>query len=526
MFLFLAVTQAGCRRMFPRHLLHRLTVLCLVAASALFAQSQFGQRAYADASASPNIVLIMADDLGYADVSCYGGRIPTPHIDALAEQGMRFTDAHTTSSVCTPTRYGLLTGRYNWRSKLKKGVLGGLSPLLIEPGRMTIASLLKEHGYDTGCFGKWHLGMGWAVKPGKEISELSIEPREQVFNVDFTQPVRNGPNSVGFDYYYGISASLDMVPYTFIENDRVVSLPTEDRDFAMMHGRDGRRTRKGPAAPEFDAADVLPTIAHKSVEFIDQRAGAVREGEPFFLYVPLASPHTPILPTGDWQDKSGINPYADFVMQSDWAVGEILAALQKHELSEQTLVVFTSDNGCSPQARFQELAAHDHYPSGPLRGHKADLFEGGLRVPFVVRWPGEVADGALSDELICQCDLLATFAEIVGADLPEEAGEDSISFLRTLRTGRAGNRDHLVSHSINGSFAIRRGAWKLLLCPDSGGWSRPRPGTGQAEGLPSRQLYNLNDDLGEQNNVVGQHSQLADELQALLDRLVEAGRSR
>jgi arylsulfatase A len=485
-----------------------------------------GEACADDAGQRPNIIVILADDLGYADPSCYGGKIPTPHIDRLATEGMRFTDAHTTSAVCTPTRYGLLTGRYNWRTKLQRGVLGGLSPSLIEPERMTIAGLLGQQGYHTGCVGKWHLGMGWAIKPGQEVTELSIEPREQVFNVDFSRPTSSGPHSVGFDYYYGISASLDMVPYTFIENDRVVELPTEDRDFAMMHDRiPDRRTRKGPTAPGFEASDVLPTLAQKSVEYIESRAEDALAGRPFFLYVPLASPHTPILPTPDWQGKSGINPYADFVMQTDWAIGRILESLEEQGLAGQTLVVLTSDNGCSPSAQFDELAEHDHHPSGPLRGHKADLFEGGLRVPFIVRWPGQVTAGTTSDQLVCQSDLLATFAEITGANVPDNAGEDSISLLKTLQTGGPSPRDHLISHSINGSFAIRRGSWKLLLCGDSGGWSQPRPRSAQARDLPPRQLYNLDDDLGEQTNLAGQHAELVGELTALLEQLVANGRS-
>ena len=474
----------------------------------------------------PNIVVILADDLGYADPGCYGGKIPTPNIDRLAEEGMRFTDAHSTSSVCSPTRYGLLTGRYNWRSRLKRGVLGGLSPRLIEPDRMTIASMLKAAGYHTACFGKWHLGMDWVVKPNAEVAELSIERREQVFNVDFTKPITNGPNAVGFGSYYGISASLDMVPYTFIENDHVVSLPTEDRSFLMMHGHDPKRqTRKGPAAPDFEAENVLPVLAKKSVAYIDGLAAEARHGHPFFMYVPLASPHTPILPTPAWQGKSGINAYADFVMETDWAVGEIVAALGRNELADQTLIVFTSDNGCSPQAQFDELAEHDHFPSGPLRGHKADLFEGGHRVPFVVRWPGHVPAGSTSNQLVCQCDILATVAEILEIRVADEAAEDSISFLRTLRTGTAGKRDQLVSHSVNGSFAIRRGPWKLLLCPDSGGWSAPRPGSKQANGLPPVQLFNLDDDLGEQTNLTGQHPEKVRELTDLLEQFVANGRS-
>jgi arylsulfatase A len=302
-----------------------LRLACFVAAALVI----WDAAGAAAADAKPNVIVFLADDLGYADVACYGGKIPTPHIDRLAAEGMKFTDAHSTSSVCTPTRYGLLTGRYNWRSKLKRSVLGGLSPRLIEPGRMTVASMLQDRGYRTACVGKWHLGMDWVIKPGLQVSELSIEPREQVFNVDYSQPITNGPNSVGFDYFYGISASLDMVPYTFIENDRVTSLPTEDRDFLMMHGREqGGRTRKGPTAPDFDAADVLPVLVRKSCEFIERSAEGARSDKPFFLYIPFASPHTPILPTPAWQDKSGMNPYADFVMETDAAVGEILATLK------------------------------------------------------------------------------------------------------------------------------------------------------------------------------------------------------
>jgi arylsulfatase A len=477
------------------------------------------------ADAKPNVIVFLADDLGYADVQCYGGKIPTPHIDRLAAQGMAFTDAYSTSSVCTPTRYSLLTGRYNWRSKLKRGVLGGLSPRLIEPGRMTVAALLQQQGYRTACVGKWHLGMDWVVKPGAEVSELSIEPREQVFNVDYSQPIANGPNRVGFDYFFGISASLDMVPYAFIENDRVTSLPTEDRDFLMMHGREqGGRTRKGPTAPDFDAMDVLPVMVQKCTELLDRWADGARSGNPFFLYVPFASPHTPILPTPAWQDKSGMNPYADFMMETDAAVGQVLAALQRHQLTDNTLVIFTSDNGCSPQAKFDELAAHGHFPSGPLRGHKADLFEGGVRVPFVVRWPGQVAAGTTSSELLCQIDLMATLAEILQVPLPDDAAEDSISFLPVLRGGD-GNRDHLVSHSINGSFAIRQGAWKLMLCADSGGWSAPRPGSKQAANLPPLQLYHLGNDLGEQENLQDQHPQRVQDMIELLERIVADGRS-
>lgn len=483
------------------------------------------------AADGPNVVVVLADDLGYADVSCYGGKISTPHIDRLAATGMRFTDAHTSSSVCSPTRYGLLTGRYNWRSRLKRSVLGGLSPRLIEPDRVTLAGFLQGQGYHTACIGKWHLGMDWKLKPGKEVTPLGIEPREQVFNVEYGAPIANGPAAVGFDYFFGISASLDMVPYAYIENDRVTELPTEDRDFPMMDGRQTGRTRKGPTAPGFDAADVLPMLVRKSVEYIDERA---RSGEsdggrqPFFLYVPLASPHTPILPTPAWRGKSGINPYADFVMESDWAVGQIVAALERNGVAENTLIVFTSDNGCSPQAKFDELAAHDHYPSGPLRGHKADLFEGGHRIPMVVSYPGVTAAGTVSEQVVCLTDIFATVAAAIGVDdLAADMAEDSFSFLTALKgeTSASGVRESLVSHSINGSFAIRRGDWKLMLCGDSGGWSAPRPGSPAAGKLPSRQLYHLGEDLAEQENRIADRPEVAAELLELLENLVAEGRS-
>jgi len=476
----------------------------------------------------PNILLILCDDLGYGDVKCLNpdGKIATPNMDRIAREGMIFTDAHTSSAVCSPTRYGLMTGRYNWRSKLQQHVLGGLSPRLIEPGRLTIASMLKQQGYHTACVGKWHLGMDWVKLPGKEVSELSIETREQVFNVDYSQPIKNGPNSVGFDEYFGISASLDMVPFTYIENDRVVKLPTEDRGFELMGGRGKPMTRLGPAAPGFDDDDVLPDLTKKTIEIIDRRAAAAKQGQPFFIYLPYASPHTPIHPKGDWLGKSGLNPYADFVMQQDHAIGQLLDTLDKHGLTDNTLVIFTSDNGCSPQAKFDELLAKGHNPNHVFRGHKADIYEGGHRVPFLVRWPGRVKAGSKTDQLTCLVDVTATLAEIVGTKLPDTAAEDSVSFLPTLidQTAKSG-RTTLVSHSINGSFAIRDGSWKLCLCPGSGGWSKPLPGAKDAANLPPNQLYDLSVDIGEQTNLQDRHPETIMRLTKLLEKYVANGRS-
>jgi arylsulfatase A-like enzyme len=475
----------------------------------------------------PNIVYILCDDLGYGDVACFNpeGKIKTPHMDSLTKAGMIFTDMHSGSSVCTPTRYGVMTGRYAWRSKLQSGVLGGLSPRLIEPERMTVASLLKSKGYHTACIGKWHLGMDWVKQAGKNVAELNIESPAQVWNVDYSRPIANGPNSVGFDYYYGISASLDMVPYTFIEDNNVVALPTEDRSFAMMVGRTGGMTRKGPTAPGFDAADVLPTLTRKAVEYIDGRA-AETEKKPFFLYLPLASPHTPILPTDEWQGKSGLNPYADFVMQTDWGIGQVLAALDRHKLRDNTLVIVTSDNGCSPQAKFDELLAKGHDPSYVFRGHKADIYDGGHRIPFIAACPQFVKPGTSSDQTLCLTDLLATCADLLGEKLPDNAGEDSVSILPALR-GEAKEPLHeaVVHHSINGSFAIRQGKWKLEFCPGSGGWSAPRPGRDDTSKLPPIQLYDLSADIGEERNVQADHEDVVKRLTALLEKYVADGRS-
>jgi arylsulfatase A-like enzyme len=480
------------------------------------------------AAERPNIVYVLCDDLGYGDLACLNpeGKIPTPHFDRVAREGMAFTDAHSGSSVCTPTRYGILTGRYAWRSRLQQGVLGGLSPRLIEPGRLTVAALLKQHGYHTAVIGKWHLGLDWVRLPGKDVSELAIESPQQVWNVDYAQPFAGGPTALGFDEFFGISASLDMVPYTFLEQDRVTVLPTVEKAFPMMLGRSGGMTRLGPAAPAFEAVDVLPMLTRRAVEYLARRAADARSGRPFFLYLPLASPHTPIVPAPPWQGKSGLNPYADFVMQTDAALGEVLQALDRYGLADQTLVIVTSDNGCSPQARYEELLPQGHNPSYRFRGHKADIYEGGHRVPLLVRWPGKVPPNSRSDQLTCLTDFLATCAEMLGVNLPPDAGEDSVSLWPAL-TGRADRplREAVVHHSIQGAFAIRQGPWKLCFCPGSGGWSAPRPGRDDTRGLPSQQLFHLESDPGEQRNVVAEHPQIVAQLTALMDRYVREGRS-
>ncbi|MEI6780297.1 MAG: arylsulfatase [Verrucomicrobiota bacterium] len=450
----------------------------------------------------PNILYILADDLGYGDMHCFNperGKIPTPNLDRLAGQGMRFTDAHSGSAVCTPTRYGILTGRYAWRSRLQSGVLEGFSPPLIDKERLTVPGLLKQQGYETACIGKWHLGLTFATTGGKTN--------------DLSQPIQDGPTTRGFDYFFGISASLDMPPFAFIENDRFTETPSVEKKWL----------RKGAAAPGFEAVDVLPTLTRKAVDYLGRRSA---EKKPFFLYLALASPHTPIVPTKDWEGKSGLNAYGDFVMQTDWSVGQVVQALETNGLAENTLVIFTSDNGCSPAANVQELERKGHYPSYVFRGYKADIWDGGHHIPFLARWPGRIQPGSVSDQLTCLTDLMATCADLLGIKLPGDGGEDSVSILPAL-LGRATGplREAVVHHSINGSFALRQGNWKLVLCPDSGGWSAPKPGSAEAKKLPSIQLYDMTADQGERANTQRDHPDVAARLTRLLENYVAQGRS-
>ena len=486
-------------------------------ASVLVASMASGRGAQAASQAldRPNIVFVLADDLGYGDVKALNadGKIATPNMDRLAEEGMVFTDAHGSASVCSPTRYSVLTGRYNWRSRLQSGVLDGTSPHLIDPARLTVPALLKQHGYDTAVIGKWHLGMDWVPKAPTTKPFDDVGHSAQAWGVDYTKPIANGPNALGFDYYFGIAASLDMPPFTFIENDHVTALPT----VAKQWGR-----RKGPAAPDFEAVDVLPALVRQAVSYLDAHA----QGGSFFLYLPLTSPHTPIVPSPEWRGRSGISVYADFVMETDWALGEVLRALDRDGLAQSTLVVFTSDNGASPAARFEELAAYGHNPSYVFRGRKSDIWDGGHHIPFLARWPGRVKPGSTSSEIIGLGDLMATCADILGVTLPDNTAEDSVSILpELLGTAHQAPHEAIVHHSVTGRFSIRQGNWKLELCPGSGGTSAPRDSAAERQGLPAVQLYDMATDVGETRNVGAEHPDVVDGLTQLLERYVAAGRS-
>ena len=456
----------------------------------------------------PNIVYILADDLGYGDLTCYNpeSKISTKHIDQLAGEGMLFTDAHSGSAVCTPTRYGILTGRYSWRSRLKKGVTWSYDPLLIDTKRLTVASMLKAHGYHTACIGKWHLGLDWQQHASGKT--------------DITQPVKNGPNDVGFDYFFGIAASLDIPPYVYMENDRATTTAIDTVD-AM----DGKAFwRRGPIGDDFKHVEVLPKLTDKAIDYINQRADTKA---PFFLYFPLPAPHTPILPTDEFTGKSGAGVYGDFVLMVDDVLARVVRALEANGLKENTMVIFTSDNGFAPMAGIKEMHGFGHHPSYIFRGHKADIYEGGHRVPFIVSWPARIKGGTQSNETVCLTDFMATCAGISNSTLPANAGEDSFSLLPALlqEPYEEPLREATVHHSVDGYFSIRKGKWKLAFCPGSGGWSFPNPQEAREEGLPMMQLYDLEADPGEQVNLLDQHPEVVSDLTALMEKYIRDGRS-
>ena len=490
-----------------RHL--RQTALALVLGSAL---------ANADEAIKPNIIIVLADDLGIGDVSPTGPecKIKTPHLQKMADEGITYLDAHSSSAVCTPTRYGLLTGRYNWRSRLARGVLSGTSKHLIPADRATIGHLAKKAGYHTQMIGKWHLGWDWA--------EADKEGRFWQ-NIDFSKPVRNGPDINGFDGYYGHCGSLDMPPYVWVDTGNVTAQP--DRSEGVTRTEDPYGWyRNGPISPDFEIDEVLPHLFDKSVSYIEERAEAAKWGEPFLLYLPLPAPHTPIVPVPPYKDASGINPFADFIMQMDQHMGDLFAALAKAGIDDNTIVIFTSDNGCSDQANFEALAEHGHHPSGGFRGHKADIYEGGHRVPLIIRWPAGIAPGQKTNALACLTDLYATVRDVSGQSAEGDlGGEDSFSLIPTFNGGDKTRRNTLISHSISGHFAIREGDWKLCLAAGSGGWRSPREKDARKLNLPPLQLFNLAKDRGEQNNLVSENPERTDALILLLQKEVSDGRS-
>jgi arylsulfatase A len=491
-----------------RRVVAALTLLGL--AGTAFAQTQ-------PSTARPNVVVIYADDLGPGDVSCYNPRSAwrTPRLDRMAAEGLLFTDAHSASSLCTPSRYALLTGRYAWRGRLKQGVLQGYDAGLIEADRPTLAGFLREHGYATAMFGKWHLGLGWQRR--------GPQPED----VDFAQPFSGGPRAHGFDRFLGISASLDMPPYVWLRDDRATQVPTG----RVEDSEPPRLWRAGPISADFAMEAVQPRLVDEAIAWIgEQAAGRTR---PFFVYLALAAPHTPVLPTEAFAGRTGATAYGDFVTQVDADVGRVLDALDRQGLGQDTLVIFTSDNGFAPAAGVPEHQRIGHDPSAGYRGYKSDLYEGGHRVPFIVRWTGRVEAGRRAAGLVGQFDLFATCAELLGAKVADTAAEDSVSFLPALRDADAPGRETIVNHSAEGRFAIREGRWKLLLWPGSGGWSSPTPSPSRwlkveasdLSRLPPYQLFDLAADPAETKNVAADHPDIVQRLASRLRDDILRGRS-
>lgn len=522
MFPFLSITwalkSAGWRRSFPGHLIHTIATLAVTVCGALAAPLIDTRSLSAEANDRPNIVVIYTDDQGYGDASCLNSeaKFETPNLDRLAREGMTFTDAHSSDTVCTPSRYGLLTGRYSWRTELKRGVFGAEKECLIKPGRLTIASMLKQSGYRTAMVGKWHLGMDF---PGDRQDR------------DWSKPVTDMPLDKGFDYFYGIPASMNYGVLAWFEGRYARVPPTQYTqkkpnqiaisDYRIMPPYEPRLLKPGTTselgvvrgqleiAPDFVDAECLTRFTDKAIEWIDDHVSESGQGKPFFLYLPYTSPHKPVIPIERFRGKTAVGAYGDFVLETDWQVGRLLDTLDRHEIADNTIVVLTSDNG--PETTWRERAKRfGHQSNSIYREGKRSIYEGGHRVPFFVRWPARVAGGSRCDRPVCQTDLLATLADVVGYQLPDSAGEDSVSFQGALHGSPVeSTRPAIIHHSAAGGFAIRQGNWKLVM----------------EHRRQQRELYDLSVDPGEAHDVLGDHPQVASELVQQIDRIVRDGRT-
>jgi len=464
----------------------------------------------------PNIVFILADDMSYDSVSIFNdkiGNMKTPELDKLVKQGMYFTDGHSASAVCTPTRYGLLTGRYCWRTHLKKQVLWTYGLPLLEKNQLTIAELLKEEGYQTALIGKWHLGTGWKNSKGELVFE-NFKPKtheeykkmkplieELEKTIDFSKEFSGGPVDYGFEYYFGVDLP-NMPPYTWLENKKAVYTPTIMKPHTMPGS-------PGLMKEGWRLEEILPKLTEKSCEWIKK---AAKNDKPYFLFVPLTSPHSPIVPNEEFIGKTGVSKYADFVVETDWSVGQILKAIDESGEAENTLVIFSTDNGTAPAAKFRELASKGVDLHNNFKGHKSRIDEGGHRVPLIMRWPKVIKKGSKCDETVCLNDLLATFAEMTNRKLKDNEGVDSSSIWPLIAHGKKNlkNRPQLVSHSFWGQYSIRDGYWKLILPFNKNG---------------KYILYNLKNDIKETNNLANKYPERVKEMTDDLKKYISEGRS-
>lgn len=479
------------------------------------------------AGEKPNVLFILADDLGYGDLSCYGAtKVATPNIDSLAKDGRRFTNAHSPCSVCTPSRYNLLTGRYAWRTWVGSSTLWANDPALIEPDRYTLADLFKEQGYSTACLGKWHLGFG---EPG-------MEGWDDVLGPDYNRELKPGPLEVGFDYFWGFP-HVSQYPHFIIENHRVLGLEKDDPVFITPDPREGfeldylHRPRsglaanlgqKGGEAARYEHDELATLLTERTVQYLDE----YKEEKPFFLYFAHRNIHGPLIPAPRFKDTSEIGVYGDFLNELDWSIGEVLKALERNGFGENTLVIFSSDNGGVLQYKpIDYPEVEGHRINGPYRGQKTTAYEGGVRVPLIARWPGKIPAGTEDGSLVALTDTMATFAEFFDKDLPEDAAEDSFSFYGPLFDGKqeTPRRESLVMDSYRGMMAIRKGPWKLIL-GQTGGGARYR--TDVDPDKPAGQLFNLDREQREWVNLYRKQPEVVAELTTLFEQIRDSGRSR
>ena len=479
--------------------------------------------AFAAAPASkPNIVILYADDMGYGDLGVQNpsSKIPTPNLDRLATEGTRFTDAHSSSGVCTPSRYAMLHGRYHWRKF--HGIVNSFDQPILDADRTTLPELLKQKGYKTACIGKWHLGWDW-----KSIKRAGADPDKQKGFApdafDWSKPIAGGPLSHGFDYYFGDDVP-NFPPYAWFENDRVITEPTVALSTPKPTAEGAWECRPGPSVKDWDFWAVMPTLTDKAVNWIGQQ----KQDEPFFLYFPFTSPHAPIIPTSDFVGKSTANGFGDFVVQTDDAVGRVLQALKEHGFADNTLVIFSADNGPENYA-YERLKKFDHRSVGPLRGLKRDIWEGGHRVPTVIRWPSNVPAGKVNDGLISQIDLYATIANVVGAEIPTGSAEDSYDQLAMIKGEGPSRRETLVHNTNANGYALRHGDW-VLIAAKTGAVSKVPEWFDEANGYSKNEhageLYNLRNDLAQKQNVYAQEPAKVAELSEKLKQLRERSQVR
>lgn len=474
----------------------------------------------------PNIVIIYADDMGYGDLACQNpnSKIPTPNLDKLASEGMRFTDGHSSSGICSPSRFALLTGTYHWRRQ--HGIIQSMgTPDFFRPNDITLANMLKEKGYATAAIGKWHLGFDWPsilTEAGKKVKKPI-----QIEHYDWTKTVSGGPCSRGFDSYFG-DGTINFPPYLWMENDEISQIPTEMVSREDYKAKEGNMEfRPGPRVAGWDPYDVLPTLGKRAVELVKNQS----KDQPFFLYFALPSPHAPIIPNDEYDGKSQAGPYGDFVFQTDEIIGNVLNALKEKGLDENTLVIFTADNGPEKYA-FDRIKNYNHYSMGQLRGLKRDTWEGGHRVPFVVKWPGKIEKNTVSDITINQVDIMSTLASIVGYSIPNHAAVDSYDFLKVW-TGKQKTpvREATVQNTFKDQYVLRKGDWALVdsysgehsgapmwFYEESG---YPKLKKGDNEGL----LFNVKEDLSQHKNVYADYPEKVKEMKALLKKYRTEGRS-